>query len=198
MFGVPETFTKGRICSLSIKTYKRRDLGLYGYRDPLGLLLSEWRNRAVIPYIKNGKFLDLACGDNRLVRWLGYGEGLDIFDFGADRIEANFTDLKYSDSSIDTITIVAALNYFDDPKGTIVEIDRILKPGGNLVITFLNKKISNVWHKFIDRKLPRVAFDRSELLSLLSDTNLALKETHSFKLGVNHVYVIEKNQSVCR
>lgn len=167
---------------------------LYGNLDPVGTLLSNWRIHAVTPHIKGKQVIDLACGDNRLIRRLGFGVGVDIKDYGrVDLVEKDFSCLPFQDGSIDTVTILAALNYFDDVDAVLVEIHRLLKNEGRLIITFLNKRVSSLWHLFRDRGLPTVAFSREELSSYLHKAGFEIAATHPFMLGLNRIYIIKKS-----
>src|SRR4051812_17216302 len=114
---------------------------LYRGGDLLGTLLSHWRAVAAGRYIESGKLVDLACGDNRLVRRLGFGEGIDCQAFNnVDLVLNDFSRLPYESQSIDTVAILAALNYLHDPKSVIVEVLRVLKPQGKLIISMLNPR----------------------------------------------------------
>jgi SAM-dependent methyltransferase len=172
---------------------------LYGRRDRLGAFLSAQRTRAVLPFVREGTLVDLACGDNRLVTALGHavrgvrGIGVDIRDYGSvDLVREDLADLPFADLSVDTVTILAALNYFDDPVSVLREARRILKEAGVLIVTLLDKRLSRIWHVFRDRSLPRIAFSENELRALLEKAGLRIAARHSFMLGLNRIYIIEK------
>lgn len=138
--------------------------------------------------------MDLACGDNRVVRALGAGVGVDIADYqGVDVVCRDFTRLPFRDSEFDTVTILAALNYFDDPDAVLREIRRILRPDGTLLVTFLNKNVSRLWHSIRERQItPRPSFDRVELMTCLRAANLRIVDERSFMLGLNTIYFIKR------
>lgn len=167
---------------------------LYKSKDVIGSVLSRWRTEKVSNFVKGRTLVDLACGDNRLVRHLGFGKGVDIKDYGdVDIVHADFTRLPFEDGSVDTVTILAALNYFDNPEATLRDIRRILKEDGVLIVTFLKKTVSTIWHKLRDRGLPRVAFSESELTALAKAAGLRITKKSHFMLGLNCVYVLEKD-----
>ena len=168
-------------------------MALYSSLDMLGSLLSNWRTRAVTPLVHGTELIDLACGDNRLVRKLGFGKGVDIHDYGhADLVINDFSSLPYQDGSVDTVTILAALNYFPNPVPVLQEIRRILKDDGTLLVTLLDKQVSSIWHKVRDRGLRRVAYSDTEVRDLFEPAGLQIKEIRRFMLGLNKIYVIGK------
>ena len=85
-------------------------------QDPLGRFLARWRNRRVAQEIVP-PFLDIACGDNFLARQLlDGGTGVDVVDHGdADVIVEDFSNLPFDAQQFRSVSIVASLNYFDDP-----------------------------------------------------------------------------------
>jgi len=166
---------------------------LYKGSDVVGWLLSEWRTRAVLPSVA-GKLMDLACGDNRLVKKYGSGVGVDIVPYrNVDTVCPDFSDLPFSDNEFDTVTIVAALNYFDDPTAVLREIGRVMRPDGTLLVTFLNQKVSKLWHRIKERDItPRPAFSEAELAGCVQSAGLRIVRKRKFMLGVNVIYFIRK------
>jgi len=138
--------------------------------------------------------MDLACGDNRVVRANGAGVGVDIVDYrGVDVVCRDFTRLPFRDAEFDSVTILAALNYFDDPVSVLREVRRVLKADGIVLITFLNKRVSRLWHRFRERSItPRPAFDAAELEACLGAAELHVVGTRCFMLGLNTIYFVKK------
>ncbi len=167
---------------------------LYSYNDIIGLILSVWRCRAVAPCVQGKQLMDLACGDNRLVKLLGFGTGVDISPYkGVDIVHPDFTHLPFDDKSLDTVTILAALNYFDNTVEVLRDIERILKDDGVLIISFLNQRVSKIWHLIKEKDItPRVAFSVSELNDYLAEAGLFITQKKHFMLGVNCIYLIKK------
>jgi SAM-dependent methyltransferase len=170
---------------------------LYAPIDLIGTTLSSWRTKTVARYVNRGPLVDLACGDNRLVKFLGFGTGVDIENYGgADIVCPNFAQLPFESNSIDSVTILAAINYFENPKQVLKEIDRILSPKGVLVVTQLDRRVSKLWHKLRDRGLPRIAYSEQQLQSILEGTGLEIKTKVSFMFGLNRIFLIRKVTSV--
>jgi len=165
---------------------------LYSRSDVIARVLSAWRARAVQPYVV-GHLLDLACGDNRLVRRNRSGVGVDIVDYpNVDVVSPDLSRLPFPDHHFDTVTILAALNYFDEPDTVLREVRRVLKPDGTLLVTFLNKTISRIWHKVKERDItPRPSFDEAELTTCLRAARLRIVAKKSFMLGAKTIYFIK-------
>lgn len=165
---------------------------LYGRRDAIARMLSAWRARAVQPYVA-GRLMDLACGDNRLVARNGSGVGVDIVNYtNVDVVCPDFSRLPFRDDEFDTVTILAALNYFDRPEAVLCEVRRVLKPDGTLLVTFLNKTLSRWWHLVKERHTtPRPAFDEAELTACLRAAKLRVAAKKSFMLGAKTIYFIK-------
>ena len=172
-------------------TEKKKEL--YSRLDIVGWLLSEWRTRAVLAYVA-GNFLDIACGDNRLVQKNGSGVGVDIVDYqNVDVVCPDFSSLPFEDNAFDTVTILAALNYFENPKEVLDEVSRILKPDGTLLVTFLNQGVSRIWHTIKEKETtPRPAFNEAELTACLEPAGMRIVDTKSFMFGLNIIYFIKK------
>lgn len=165
---------------------------LYRRSDIVGWLLSEWRTRAVLPYV-TGRLMDLACGDNRLVGMYGSGVGVDIVSYEhVNVICPDLSVLPFRDKEFDTVTILAALNYFEDPISVLREVRRVLKHGGNLVVTFLNQRVSRLWHSVRERDItPRPTFSEPELVKCLQAADLRIIQKKHFMFGLNTIYFIK-------
>lgn len=166
------------------------DAPLYGLRDPIGLVLSKWRLNAVLPHVR-GHVVDLACGDNRLVRQVGSGIGIDIDSRGqSDVLEVkDFTVLPLADDSVDVVTIIASLNYFDDPHRVLAECRRILKPSGQILLTMAKLSVMAVWHKFRDPWVKAPAISEDELNLMLQEAGFSILLRKSFMLGMNMIVI---------
>ena len=178
---------------------ERENRGLYTTVDLVGILLSKWRlcmvKRLLDPARK--QLVDLACGDNRLVSRLGFGIGVDILDYGnVDLVATNFEQLPLPSSSVDYVTIIAALNYFENPSGVLKEVSRIMRSDGVLLVTLLDARVSRLWHKLRDRRLKRTAYSKEELVELLSASGLVVASATKFMFGLNNIYLIKKENQI--
>jgi len=172
--------------------------------DTLGKYLLRKRIEKVVPHIR-GKLVDIGCGTNELCA--AYGKdavGVDVYPWpGVDQVVTNTADLPFKSKSIDTVTIIAALNHIPNRNEVLKEAHRILNDNGRLIITMIPPFISTVWHTL--RKPWDV--DQSErgmkegevyglspaaIRKLINENGFEVKEEHPFMLGVNRLYVALK------
>jgi demethylmenaquinone methyltransferase/2-methoxy-6-polyprenyl-1,4-benzoquinol methylase len=121
--------------------------------DRLGALLSfgqdpRWR-RAMVSHIPRdrGSVLDVATGTGLVAeRLLAQGHqvtGLDQspdmlavarsrFGDRVDLVEASATAIPFAAASFDHLTFTYLLRYVDDPAATLVELARVVRPGGTI------------------------------------------------------------------
>mgnify|MGYP006297687849 CR=1 FL=1 len=165
----------------------------YYAHDTIGKVLSYTRNRAVLRHIQ-GYHVDIGCGDGQLIKlYSGESTGVDICDYGnTDIVVSNFNLLPFENDGVDTVTIVASFNYFEQPIKVLNEVRRILRHDGRLILTMPNALIMKFWHKIRERWAFRYGYKRVELRNLLHQARLQIVRHHAFMLGLNHIYIIEK------
>jgi SAM-dependent methyltransferase len=79
-------------------------------------------------------------------------------------------ELPLVDSSVDRILLVHALEHSENPRETLVELWRVLAPGGRLVIVVPNRR--GVWTRFEHTPFGTGRpFSRSQLTALLREAN---------------------------
>jgi SAM-dependent methyltransferase len=103
-----------------------------------------------------GRCLDIGCGpENRYIRtWYPNGVGIDVFGYeGLDesQIVTDMTKLPYEDAAFDTVTLIAALNHIPEPLRLpqLIEMRRVLKPGGRVVLTMGNHLAEVSVHRLV-------------------------------------------------
>ena len=75
------------------------------------------------------------------------GVGVDVYDWGGGAIIVNdSSNLPFADSSFDTITFLACLNHIPNRSDVIREAYRLIRPGGNLVVTMINPMLGKIGH----------------------------------------------------
>lgn len=165
--------------------------------------LEEERLRAVMPQIR-GRLLDVGAGTNTLVRtYRGEGVGIDVFDFGGGTmIVPDTRELPFADGSFDTITYLACLNHIPYREAALKEGLRVLKPGGRIVATMINRWLGDVGHKiwwYSEEKhrggmLPGETggLDVKEMQGLLTGAGYTKVQFSRFCYGLNGLYVAEK------
>lgn len=126
-------------------TFPVRALTLFE-RDKLGFssLASERFDYAAREV--SGHCLDVGCGrHNRFVtEYLnGNGRGIDLFPYQGltqEHLVEDLSHFPFEDESFDSVTFIANLNHCPRSKrdAELAEAYRVLKPGGNIVITMGN------------------------------------------------------------
>ena len=160
----------------------------------------EERLRAVLPQIR-GRLLDIGAGTNTLVKLYGAGEGVDVFDFGGGAtIVEDTRSLPFPDASFDTVTFVACLNHIPYRLDALKEARRILKPGGRIVATMINRWLGEVGHKLwwysedkVRGMLPGETggLNVQEMTQLLRDAGFDNVNFDRFCYGLNGLYTAE-------
>ena len=121
--------------------------------DRLGALLSfgqdpRWR-RAMVSHVPRdgGSVLDVATGTGLVAKRLlaeghrvtGLDQSPDMLAVARGRfgdrvelVEASATKIPFADASFDHLTFTYLLRYVDDPAATLVELARVVRPGGTI------------------------------------------------------------------
>lgn len=168
--------------------------------------------------ISGGKTLDIATGTgdfiNTLMKTLkNYDSftGIDILakdlesakkrfkDQPVELLEMNAESLEFSDNSFDTVSMAYALHHIDRIDKALAQIQRVLKPGGNLIIqeefsdgnqTEAQKTniLQHTWDAEIDTQLGKThkpTLTKHEITELVNNLQLEhveiLESTHTVK-----------------
>jgi 2-polyprenyl-3-methyl-5-hydroxy-6-metoxy-1,4-benzoquinol methylase len=148
------------------------------------------------------RVLDVGCGRGVLLREIaerGFeAHGVEVNPAaaqGADpraeiRIAPRLADAGYPSAFFDEVVIWHVLEHLLDPRGTLVEVRRVLRPGGRLVVAVPNfasaqaRWAGPAWfHLDLPRHLHH--FPLSALLQLLRSTGFVPESEHHFSLRQN-------------
>jgi len=173
----------------------------FGYRhlhtpiltDLLSFITSAFQNDFEVPFIENGKLLDVGCGNGRYldgmnklgwdVKGVEFNEnavrvcrlsGLDVHH--GDLFSANFED-----RSFDVINVSHVIEHVPDPKSFFSELSRVLKKNGRLIIKTPNSKalgralFNTNWYA---NDVPRhiYLFSEKNLFELAQQSGLEIKQ----------------------
>ncbi|HEB89861.1 MAG TPA: methyltransferase domain-containing protein [Deltaproteobacteria bacterium] len=178
----------------------------------LDRFLQRWRIRMATPHVREGdRLLDIGCFDrsliDRVLPRIASAVGIDAHlaspEKTDDRVEllrGEFPgNVRFGDACFDAITLLAVLEHVDDPGLLARECERILAPGGRVIVT--------VPHPLVDVALDVLmfvgladgmaaeehhGFDVRETRRIFEAAGLRLQHQRRFQLGLNRLYVFEK------
>lgn len=135
------------------------------FTGELSMLAEKWQK---------GRLLNLGCGHG--AEFLPFRDGFELygvdfssgmleqarryatkFKFTARLAEADIRDLPYPDEYFDWSVSVATFHHLAGPaeiERALVELNRVLKPGGEVFITFWNRRQPKFWFKGKELLIP--------------------------------------------
>jgi SAM-dependent methyltransferase len=147
----------------------------------------------LIPYKKDGKILDVGCGNGNHLEWFK-SHGWEVYGVEINEEASNICrrkgikihngilqDANFCDDFFDVVSLVQVLEHMPDPSESIKEISRILKPKGILLIGVPNfgcydrKLFKKDW---IPLEVPRhlYHFELKSLTCLLNNHGFDIQE----------------------
>lgn len=116
----------------------------------------EATTRALVPLIDPGRVLDVASGDGAIAELLGpHARSMDCIDISRKVVEAgqqrvaaldgvrfhlgDMHALPFDDEGFDTVLLLHALSYSEQPERAVAEACRVLAPGGSVVCATLHR-----------------------------------------------------------
>lgn len=108
--------------------------------------------------------LDLAAGNGNLGIGLNcHYFGIDpIIDTNPDIIKGYAENIPFPNKTFDVVIIKDAINYFEDIEVVFVEIKRVLKTNGQLIITEQVGSNYNIFYQYAKIFLKKMGFARNE------------------------------------
>ena len=151
-------------------------------------------------------FLDVGCGwEARLLRsvepHIAYGVGIDrkAPAIRSDKLRTIQTDLEgtmpFGSNSFDVVSMLAVMEHLSDPLRVLIEIKRVLRPNGTLILTVPSHAAKPVL-EFLAFKLKLVNpaeiadhkryFGRMDLQALGEEAGLRMITHKYFQMGFNN------------
>jgi ubiquinone/menaquinone biosynthesis C-methylase UbiE len=192
-----EFYPKGKYYSYSEIINKKKPIYqkilyyLIRFHKFVFVLLSKPLSRS-IPVIKHGKILDIGCGNGEFL--LRFSKSTSVGLYGVeiysikndlkDKIhfsKGSLIDAEYRNNVFDIITLNHTLEHLDNPDKVFVELKRILKPGGKVIIAVPNITSLAYWifkKNWVGLDIPRHLFSYSTktLLRFAQKAGLKIKK----------------------
>ena len=173
-------------------------------------LLQRWRIRMAAPHVRDGgHLLDIGCYDGALIEHLrgrvATAVGIDPLatprEDGPVRILRGRVpgDPRLAPGSFDSLTMLAALEHFDDPVAISHECFRLLRDGGRLVVTVPHAVVDHIVATLVRLRIiegmdleAHHGFDVRMTEPMFARAGFRLLHKRTFELGLNRLYVFEK------
>jgi SAM-dependent methyltransferase len=156
-----------------------------------------------------GLLLDIGCGTNEMSRYYrskqGMAVGVDVYPWPGADVVCDTMALPFPDQRFDTIAMLACLNHIPASKRHQVlrEARRVLKDGGQLLITMINPVVGFFVHKIRHRHDPDQlergmgheednGLWETEIRELLGANGFRIMQIIPFVFGLNRLYVTQK------
>ena len=157
-----------------------------------------------------GSLLDIGCGTNELARRYrsrqGTAIGVDVYPWAGADVVCDTTQLPFSDTRFDTVSMLACLNHISPSRRDWVlqEARRVLKDEGQLVVTMINPVVGffahTIRHRYDPDQLERGMGEeeenglwKKEVERLLAGNGFRIIQTIPFVFGLNHLYIAQKD-----
>lgn len=167
------------------------------------------RARIVLRFLhgipKTNRLLDAGAGYGILALTLAdQGYSIDALDLGPERMAAldarkkelpaldarihtfvgSLTELPFADNSYDTLICSEVIEHIKDDAKAVAELNRVLAPGGTLIITVpYNSKNNQKIYPMFGHERP--GYTKAEMEQLLAPYNLSIQQTayYEYPLG---------------
>ena len=148
---------------------------------------------------KNKKGVEIGIGSGIFAEPLGIINGIDpspamrtkALERGLNVTEATAEQLPYKNISFDFALMVTAICFVDNVVKSLNEIYRILKPGGEVIIGFVDKNspVGKIYLKHKNESLfynEATFFSTDEIISLLKKAEFSVDEINQTIFGLLH------------
>ncbi|WP_300365140.1 class I SAM-dependent methyltransferase [Brachyspira sp.] len=185
------------------------------YKKFFDKFLGEYRFNMVKPSIikyENCKLLDVGCGTEckllkGIEKYIDFGIGID---FKPPELKTNKLEtikltlenkLPFEDESFDIVTMLAVLEHLSYADDILKEINRVLKPGGRLILTVPSKIAKPILEfmaynlKIIDRveiEDHKKYYNKKDILYSAKLSNFIVEKHKYFQLGCNNFAILRK------
>ncbi|MFC1825215.1 class I SAM-dependent methyltransferase [Thermodesulfobacteriota bacterium] len=136
------------------------------------------------------RHLDIGCGDGYFLK---RSKARERYGFDTLLGDKPSTLRQFEDNFFNCISLLAVIEHFDDTSILFEQFHRLLSPKGRMIITTPKKIAENIIRLYvpdIDDE-HETYFTRDSLIELLGP-KFRLAGYHTFELGLNQVFCLEK------
>lgn len=157
----------------------------------------------ILPPTSGGRRLEVGVGTGRFAGPLGFTDGVDpgekLLELAAATgitVAVGVAEkLPYPDDSFEVVGVFTALEFFSDPHAGLLEIRRVLQPGGSLVVSYINPTSATgqliAASKADDRYFAGATFRTpAEMTELLAKAGFGVRETRQVRVTAGSPSVI--------
>jgi SAM-dependent methyltransferase len=176
----------------------------------LDRILQNWRARMARPWITAGAaVLDIGCHQGEFLNSLGEHIGPSV---GLDPLTKPLVKPRYrllaepflepapfQDQSFDVVVMLATLEHIKDKAPLARECNRLLRPGGRVIITVPSRRVDTIVDWLCRLGLAdgmsleeHHGYDPSTTPAVFGEHGFELEKWRTFQLGLNHLFVLRK------
>jgi len=138
--------------------------------------------KEIWPVAKDAMSLEIGSGTGRFSMALGIRSGLEpsanmdakAEDRCIETVRGVAEEMPYQDQQFDIVLINFCISYFENPQKAFNEVFRVLKPGGILIVGFIDK--NSLLGKYYERKRHNSIFYKSANYYSVTEVEEKIKE----------------------
>jgi SAM-dependent methyltransferase len=172
--------------------------------------LQQWRIRVAKPWVPDGAaVLDIGCFQGELFQALGarLGSGVGLDPLAHEMVTSTYRlmplpfsePLPFSDQAFDAIVLLATLEHIVDTSPLVRECQRLLRPGGRVIITVPSPLVDSIVHTLVKLHLAdgmsldqHHGYTPEDTAPLFIAHSFALERQRRFQMGLNYLFVLKR------
>jgi ubiquinone/menaquinone biosynthesis C-methylase UbiE len=156
------------------------------HKSPLVLDVATGTGRLPLAMMRHNSFQGRVVGVDLSRKMLHYAaKNLYLFEERADFIWSPAENLPFADNTFDVVTCLEALEFMTNPKAVLVELVRVLRPDGLLLVT----------QRQNTRLMPGKTWSSGEIQTMLADMSVANAKAQIWQVDYRKVWGRKSGQS---
>ena len=181
-----------RMCELAAGRYGLCNEDIYAQEEEWRILHFADRADRILRFCTSGRLLDVGCSRGLFLSNFLNKKGFDIYGIeprdwicakAAKRLGnkvfcGTLREANLPDAHFDIVTMINLIEHFPSPRDTLLEVNRVMRPGALLVIEtpdvegFLTKIMGNRWYAFTESE-HNFFFSKTTIRQILSKTGFS-------------------------